>query len=32
MKKGVNENNISVLFGDDDNYFETLDKWFNNSL
>jgi hypothetical protein len=28
----LNENNISVLFGDDDNYFETLDKWFNNSL
>ena len=27
-----NENNISVLFGDDDNYFETFDKWFNNSL
>jgi hypothetical protein len=28
----LNENNIPVLFGDDDNYFETLDKWFNNSL
>ena len=27
-----NENNIAVLFGDDDNYFETFDKWFNNSL
>jgi hypothetical protein len=27
-----NENNIDVLFGDDDNYFETCDKWFNNSL
>jgi hypothetical protein len=26
------ENNISVLFGDDDNYFETIDIWFNNSL
>jgi len=27
-----NETNIAVLFGDDDNYFETFDKWFNNSL
>lgn len=28
-----NEANIIVLFGDDDNYFETFDKWlFNNSL
>lgn len=27
-----NENNINVLFGDDDNYFETFDEWFNNSL
>jgi len=26
------ENNIDVLFGDDDNYFETLDIWLNNSL
>jgi hypothetical protein len=26
------ENNISVLFGDDENYFETFDTWFNNSL
>ena len=26
-----NENNIDVLFGDDENYFETFDKWFNNS-
>jgi hypothetical protein len=24
--------NIAVLFGEDDDYFETLDKWFNNSL
>lgn len=23
----LNENNIEVLFGDDDNYFETLDAW-----
>ncbi len=28
----LNENNIAVLFGDDDNYFETFDKWFSNSL
>ncbi len=27
-----NEHDISVLFGDDENYFETLDIWFNNSL
>ena len=27
-----NENNIVVLFGDDENYFETFDTWFNNSL
>jgi hypothetical protein len=27
-----NENNIIVLFGDDENYFETLDIWINNSL
>ena len=26
------ENNISVLFGDDDDYFEKLDEWINNSL
>jgi hypothetical protein len=24
-----NENNIAVLFGDDANYFETFDRWFN---
>lgn len=24
-----NESNISVLFGDDENYFETFDIWFN---
>jgi hypothetical protein len=28
----LNENNIVVLFGDDENYFETFDNWFNNSL
>jgi hypothetical protein len=27
----LNENNIDVLFGDDENYFETLDIWINNS-
>ena len=26
------ENNITVLFGDDENYFETFDIWLNNSL
>lgn len=26
------ENNIAVLFGDDENYFETFDAWVNNSL
>jgi hypothetical protein len=25
------ENNIRVLFGDDENYFETFDNWFNSS-
>jgi hypothetical protein len=28
----LDENNIAVLFGDDENYFEILDVWFNNSL
>ena len=28
----MKRHNISVLFGDDDNYFETLDEWINNSL
>jgi hypothetical protein len=28
----LSENNIAVLFGDDKNYFETFDTWFNNSL
>ena len=32
LNKILNETNISVLFGDDENYFETFDKWFNNSL
>ena len=26
------ENNIEVLFGDDENYFEKINAWFNNSL
>jgi len=26
------ENNIAVLSGDDENYFDTLDAWVNNSL
>jgi hypothetical protein len=24
-----NENNIVVLFGDDENYFESFDNWLN---
>jgi hypothetical protein len=28
----LSENNIAVLFGDDENYFETIDNWINNSL
>jgi len=27
-----NENNIIVLFGDNSDYFQSLDNWFNNSL
>ncbi len=27
-----NENNIAVLFGDDENYFEIINTWINNSL
>jgi len=32
LKTIFNESNIDVLFGDDENYFETFDTWFNNSL
>ena len=28
----LTESNILVLFGDDENYFETFDTWFNSSL
>ena len=28
----LKEANIIVLFGDDNNYFDTFDNWFNNSL
>jgi hypothetical protein len=28
----VENNNIIVLFGDDKNYFERFDNWFNNFL
>ena len=28
----LTEHNIMVLYGDDANYFENLDTWFNNSL
>jgi hypothetical protein len=31
LNKILTENNITILFGDDKNYFETLDAWFNNS-
>lgn len=31
LNKILNENNIIVLFGDDDNYYELLDEWINNS-
>ena len=32
FNKLMQKHNIAVLFGDDDNYFETFDIWFNNSL
>lgn len=32
LNRILNETNIVVLFGDDKNYFETLDTWLNNSL
>jgi hypothetical protein len=32
LNKILKEQDITVLFGDDENYFETLDTWFNNSL
>jgi hypothetical protein len=32
LNKIFNENNIAVLFGDDENYFETFDTWFLDSL
>jgi hypothetical protein len=32
LNRILKESGIEVLFGDDDNYFETLDKWINNSL
>lgn len=28
----LNENNIDVLFGDDENYFEIFNKWLNKHL
>jgi len=30
LNKILDESNIIVLFGDDENYFETLDKWIYN--
>jgi hypothetical protein len=26
----INENNIDVLFGSDEDYFETLDNWISS--
>lgn len=31
LNKILDESNISVLFGDSENYFEIFDKWLNNS-
>ena len=31
FNKLMKKHNVSILFGDDDNYFETLDAWLNNS-
>ena len=28
----LKESNLDVLFGDDDDYFQRFDQWFNNSL
>ena len=30
FNKLMKNHNISILFGDDENYFETFDAWFNN--
>jgi len=30
LKKILDENKIDVLYGEDDNYFETLDRWIYN--
>ena len=32
LKVILNESNISVMFGDDEDYFDKLDSWINNSL
>jgi hypothetical protein len=32
LNKILAENQIDILFGDDDDYFQTIDVWFNNSL
>lgn len=32
LNKILFENRIDILFGDDENYFETFDAWFNSSL
>lgn len=32
LNKILEESSITVLLGDDENYFDTLDNWVNNSL
>ncbi len=32
FNKLMKKHNIEILFGDDENYFNTFDVWFNNSL
>ena len=32
LNKILNENNINILFGDDEDYFDIINDWINNSL
>jgi hypothetical protein len=32
LNRILDENNITILFGDDENYFESFDRWLNNLL
>jgi hypothetical protein len=32
LKRILEENNIKILYGDDEDYFDKLDNWINNSL